>query len=112
MLNYKDGLKSNPKSFRSREICLAGRSRSQRYSKLSKTRQPIAGVKMEGVMTRNADGLGKLGVALVWMVNKAASHAYSHKDLGSARARMSSVLLFSGASRKERKLAGTLISSL
>ena len=36
MLNYKDGLKSNPKSFRSREICLAGRSRSQRYSKLRK----------------------------------------------------------------------------
>lgn len=52
------------------------------------------------------------GVALVRMVNKAASHAYSHKDLGSARARMSSVLLFPGASRKERKLAGTLISSL
>ena len=44
MLNYKDGLKSNPKSFRSREICLAGRSRSQRYSKLRKTRQLIAGV--------------------------------------------------------------------
>ena len=61
---------------------------------------------------RNAGGLGKLGVALVRMVNKAASHAYSHKDLGSARARMSSVLLVPGASRKESKLAGTLISSL
>lgn len=113
MLNYKDGLKSNPKSFRSREICLAGRSRSQRYSKLRKTRQLIAGVKMEGVRWREmSGGLGKLRGVPVLMVNKAASHAYNHEDLGSASTQMSSVLLFPGASRKEHKLVGTLIPFL
>ena len=42
---------------------------------------------------RNAGGLGKLRGAPVLMVSKAASHAYSHGDLGPAVTRMSLVLL-------------------
>ena len=57
-------------------------------------------------------GLGKLRGVAVLMVNKAASHAYNHEDLGSASTQMSSVLLFPGASRKEHKLVGTLIPFL
>lgn len=58
-------------------------------------------------MRRNAGGLGKLRGAPVLVVSKAASHAYSRRDLGPA-----SDPNELGATRKEHKLAGTLISSL
>lgn len=111
MLNYKDGLKSNPKSFRSKEKYVLWKRQSQKILKARQTRQPIAGVKMERVRwgempagLRNWEWL-----SCGWLIRQHLR--LRPQGPGFCQSRMSSVLLFLEPPERERKLAGTLISS-